>query len=277
MSITVFAFVLLAAALHATWNAVVKGGSDTLLTMAAVTGFAALVSLLVLPFVPPPAAPSWPFIGASTLLQVGYFVLLVRTYRAADLNQTYALMRGTAPLLVAIASAAFLGEPLSPVAWLGIALICAGIFCIAAARQPEQGRGLVLALLNAMVIAAYTMIDGLGVRRAGAPAAYALWLFLLTGIPFIAWAPAARRRIFLDHLSANWRLGLVGGVGTAASYGIALWAMTAAPIAVVAALRETSILFGVAIAGLVLRERLTFARIAGAFIIAAGAAALRLA
>jgi len=277
MSPFVFAAVLLAALLHAGWNAVVKRGSDTLLTTALVAGFAGLVSLAVLPFVPAPAAPSWPFIAASTLCQLLYFVLLARTYRVAELSQAYPLMRGTAPLLVAMASAVFPGEPLSAFAWLGIGLICAGIISMAAGWRATHGAGMRLALVNAVVIAAYTMIDGLGVRRSGAPAGYALWLFALTGGLFILGVLALRPRALREHVSGHWRSGLVGGAGTAASYGIVLWAMTAAPVAIVAALRETSILFATILSAVILKERLTPARIAAACAIVAGAAVLRLA
>jgi drug/metabolite transporter (DMT)-like permease len=277
MTVAVFSIVLLAAALHALWNAVVKGGSDTLMTTVLVTGSAALIAMVSLPFLSLPARPSWPFIAASTVFQIGYFALIARTYGIADMSETYPLMRGTAPLLVAIASVALLGATLAPLAWVGIAVICAGILSMAAGRRARRNKGVVLALLNAVVIAGYTLIDGAGVRRSGAPGAYTLWIFLLTGAPLTLWALAARGEVFLRYIAGNWRLGMVGGFGTAASYGLALWAMTVAPVAVVAALRETSILFGTAISGLLLRERVGPARIAGACIIAAGAVALRLA
>jgi uncharacterized membrane protein len=135
---------------------------------------------------------------------------------------------------------------------------------------------LVLALINAGVIACYTLIDGVGVRKSGAPVAYTLWVFLLTGIPLAAWALVARRAEFCAYVTRHWRLGVIGGVGTVASYGLALWAMTQAPIATVAALRETSILFGVVISAWVLKEHLTRVRIVAACVIAAGAMLLRL-
>jgi drug/metabolite transporter (DMT)-like permease len=147
---------------------------------------------------------------------------------------------------------------------------------MAAPYRPRQGEGVSLALLNAVVIAGYTLIDGAGVRRSGAPAAYTLWIFLLTGAALAAWALLARRQVLRPYITRNWRLGLIGGFGTVTSYGLALWAMTVAPVALVAALRETSILFATAISGFVLKEKLGPARIAGALIIAAGAAALRL-
>jgi drug/metabolite transporter (DMT)-like permease len=278
MPIAVFGMILFAAALHAMWNAVVKGSSDTLLTTVLVTGSAALIALAALPLLPAPAAESWPFIAASAVFQIVYFALVAATYRIADMSQTYPLMRGTAPLLVALASVAWLGEPLTLPAWIGVGVICAGILVMAAdGRRGEDRTGMMLALLNAIVIAGYTVIDGIGVRQSGAPAAYTLWIFLLTGLPLLAWAMLARRRAFAGYAARNWHLGLIGGIGTLASYGLALWAMTKAPIAVVAALRETSILFGAAISALVLKERVSPTRIAAVCVIAGGAAILRMA
>ncbi|AUG05728.1 DMT family transporter [Pseudomonas sp. S09G 359] len=276
MSFDVFAIIMLGAVLHASWNAVVKGGSDKLLTTCMITAFASLLALAVVPFLHGPAPASWPYLGASVVLQVLYFVLVASTYRIADMSQTYPIMRGTAPLLVALVSVLVLLEPLSTLAWLGIAVISLGILSMAAVPSVGQNRGMVLALINACVIAAYTLIDGLGVRKSGAPAVYTLWIFLLTGIPLAAWALATRRAVFREYVTRNWRLGVVGGVGTVASYGLALWAMTHAPIATVSALRETSILFGVLISAWVLKEHLTRVRIVAACLIAAGAILLRL-
>ncbi|MEO8490557.1 EamA family transporter [Pseudomonas sp.] len=276
MSLDVFAIILLGALLHATWNAVVKGGSDKLLTTCTITCVASLIALVTLPFLELPAKESWPFIGASVVLQVVYFVLVASTYRIADMSQTYPIMRGTAPLLVAAVSVCLLSESLSAFAWLGIAVISLGILSMAVAPSTGQRKGVILALINAGVIAGYTLIDGLGVRKSGAPAAYTLWVFLLTGLPLAAWALTTRRAVFCYYVTRNWRLGVVGGAGTIASYGLALWAMTAAPIATVSALRETSILFGVLISALVLKEHLTRVRVAAACIIAAGAMLLRL-
>lgn len=276
MSLDVFAIIMLGAALHATWNAVVKGAGDKLLTTCMIASFASLLALALVPFLELPARESWPFIGASVVFQVVYFVLVASTYRMADMSQTYPIMRGTAPLLVAAVSVGLLSESLSAFAWLGIAVISLGILSMAAAPSTGQRTGMLLALINAGVIAGYTLIDGVGVRKSGTPGAYTLWIFLLTGIPLAAWAFAARRRDFCRYLARHWRPGVVGGVGTVASYGLALWAMTAAPIATVSALRETSILFGVVLSALVLKEPLSRVRVVAACIIASGAMLLRL-
>lgn len=278
MGMSLFVIVLFAAALHAGWNAIVKGGGDTLLTTVLVTACAALLAIAALPFLPAPAPASWPFIAASTVLQIGYYLLVARTYRLADMSLAYPLMRGSAPLLVALLSVVWVGEPLVPGQWFGITVLCVGILSMAgAARRDMNGASALLPLVNAVVIAGYTLIDGVGVRRSAAPAAYALWIFLLTGAVLTVWILVMRGTEFRDYIRRNWRLGLVGGVGTVGSYGIALWAMTIAPVAVVAALRETSILFGTAISAFILHERVGRARVIGVCIIALGAILLRLA
>jgi drug/metabolite transporter (DMT)-like permease len=277
MSLIVFAVVMSAAFLHASWNAIVKAAGDKALTTIMVTASASGLSAMLLPFLTTPAAASWPYAAASALFQIAYFLLVARTYQIADMSQTYPLMRGTAPLIVALVSVFQMGEALSPLAWTGVLGISLGIFSIALGRSYKDRRGIYLALVNAVVIAGYTLIDGAGVRRSGTPAAYTLWVFLLTGLPLTLWASLARRAEFAAYVGRHWRLGIAGGVGATASYGLALWAMTVAPVAIIAALRETSILFGTLIAGLVLKERIGARRLISACIIACGAVILRLA
>jgi drug/metabolite transporter (DMT)-like permease len=278
MAPSVFFAVLLGAALHASWNAIVKGAPDKMMTtvlIAAVSGAAAGVAL---PFLPLPDPASWPFLAASALVQILYFGLVAAAYRAADLSLAYPLMRGSAPVLVALAGAALLGEHLTAAAWAGVGLVTGGVLgmALAGSRAPASRRGVALALVNAAVIAAYTLLDGLGVRRSGAPVAYAMWLFLLNAVPLLLWALAARRARLTAHARRYGAAALVGGFGNLGSYGLALWAMTGAPVAAVAALRETSILFGLAIAALALGERPGPAHLAAAALIALGAVSLRL-
>lgn len=278
MTPLVFAAVLLGAALHATWNAVVKGGPDKLIATVLIAAASGAVALVLLPFLPLPARASWPYIGTSAVVQVVYFALVAGAYRATDMSRAYPLMRGLAPALVATFGAAVLGERLSPAAWAGVALISSGVFGIALAfRGGGSSRGTILATLNAAVIATYTLVDGAGVRLSGSPVAYALWLFLLNALPLVLWGLLVRRRALLAALRRHWRSGILGGLGNLGSYGLALWAMAHAPVAMVAALRETSILFGMAIAGLVLGERIGGVRLACAVLIVGGAACLRLA
>lgn len=277
MSPSVFALVLAAALLHATWNALVKAASDKLLSAVLVTSAAAGIAALLLPFLKAPASASLPFALASAVLQVSYFVLLARAYELIDMSHAYPLMRGTAPLLVAAVTAIYAKEPMSLAAWVGIVVICVGILTIASGDALKSKVGVYLALLNAVVIAGYTLIDGTGVRRSEAPGSYTLLVFLLTGMPLALWALLRRRGSVVPYFKRYWHLGLIGGVGTTLSYGLALWAMTKAPVALVAALRETSILFGALIAFAVLKERVDRKRVVAAIIVAGGAAIIRLA
>ena len=279
MPLSVFVAVLLGAALHATWNAVVKAGGDKLLSTVLVAGGSALIALPFLFLLPSPAPASWPFLAASTVVQVIYFLLVAAAYRATDMSLAYPLMRGTAPALVALAGTFLLGEHIGPLGWAGVALVSGGVLAMAGTGRALGGasrRGALLALLNAGVIATYTLIDGIGIRRAGAPVSYAMWLFVANAAPILAWAISTRGPGLFAYARSNARVGLLGGFGNLGSYGLALWAMTGAPVAVVAALRETSILFGLAIAGLFLGERIGRARLAAAALILVGAMVLRL-
>ncbi|WP_044183987.1 DMT family transporter [Phytobacter massiliensis] len=277
MTITVFCVLLFAALLHASWNAIVKAGSDKLYSAICVSGSAAAMALVMLPFSPQPALASVPFLAASCVLQVIYTVLVAKTYQVSDMSQTYPLMRGTAPLLVALISVVALGDSLSGLAWTGIGVICASILGMAMNGRSRSQRGIVLALVNACFIAGYTLVDGTGVRLAGTALGYTLWTFFLNGFCLLAWAMVVRRREVSRYLVNNWQKGVPGGIGTMGSYGLALWAMTQAPLAVVAALRETSILFGALIACVLLKEKVSGVRIVAACGIAAGAILLRLA
>lgn len=276
----VMAAVLFAALMHASWNALVKSRGDTFLATVLVVAGAGLVGGLALPFLDAPAPASWPFIAASSLVHVIYYALLVETYRGGEMSHAYPLMRGSAPLLVAIANGPLTGERLGSTQWLAVALICGGILAMYAAARASSAAArqtTVFALLTACVIASFTMIDGAGVRRSGAPAAHTIWIFVLSGFGALAWAALRRGSALLPFAQANLSLVLFGGVTTLGSYGIALWAMTRAPVAAIAALRETSILFATAIAALVLRERVGPARLSAVALVACGAIAMRLA
>jgi len=276
MSLAVFCVILFSAALHAVWNAIVKGGSDTLLTTVLVATSGALVGLVALPFLPPIAPDAWRYLAISAVLEIAYYALVAAAYRNADMSSAYPLMRGTPPLLVALVSSLLLGAAISLPGWLGVALISAGLLSLTLRSSKGNGRGVVFAMVNALVIASYTLVDSFGVRASGSPIAYTMWIFVLTGVPLAAWALLGRRD-FLPYARGNWHLGLAGGLGTLISYGLVLWSMTMAPVALVAALRETSILFGTIIAVLVLKEKVTRTRLIAVLIIAAGAAVLKLA
>ena len=256
-----------------------KGGRDTTLDMAIVVAGSSLVVVPLLPFVPLPATVSWPYIGASVVIHIGYYAALVGTYRAGDLSHGYPLMRGVAPLLVAGFGAAMLGE--LPGAWmfLGIVLISGGVICIAfvgGASFLHNRRATAWALTNAALIAGYTLVDGAGVRLAGSTASYCTWMFFLDGFPYVLIIAWLRRGKLLPYARRYWYRGLAGGALSVAAYAIALWAMTRAPIAAVAALRETSVIFAAILGSLVLKEPFGRARLAGAVAVVAGVISLRL-
>ncbi|MYN04651.1 EamA family transporter [Pseudoduganella sp. DS3] len=281
MTPTVVAVVLCGALLHAVWNALVKGGRDPFFGSVLVASGAALLSLPLLPILAQPAAASWPYLAASTVIHFAYYGLLAAAYRHGDMSHAYPLMRGSAPLLVAAASVPLLGEHLSPLQYAAVACISGGILSLWFATTPvaakARGRATAFALLNALVIAVYTLIDGIGARASGAPAAYVMWLHVMSAIGLLAWCALRCPRQLRDYALQHWRIALLGGAGTLGAYGLALWAMTVAPLAAVAALRETSILFAALIAKFFLGERIGRKRALAITAIAAGAVLMRIA
>lgn len=281
MSSAVVGVVLCGALLHASWNAMVKSRPDTFLVTVLVAGAAGVLCAIGLPFLPAPAVASWPYIAASTVVQLAYYALLVAAYRGSDMSRAYPLMRGSAPLLVALASGPLIGETLRFTQWLALACICGGILSLYLGGRASSGAGnrraTMFALLTACMIAAFTLIDGAGVRLAGSSLAYTMWIFMLTGAGLVLWTARSHRGQLLPYARANLPIAVCGGLANLGSYSLALWAMTHAPVAAVAALRETSILFAVAIAALILREPVSKGRIAAVTLVACGAVAMRLA
>jgi drug/metabolite transporter (DMT)-like permease len=271
LSLQVLAVVLFGAFLHASWNMLLKARPDKHVAAAVLYTSSGLIAALALPFLPIPSAASRPYLAASTVLELLYGILLAAAYRIGDLSHAYPLMRGTAPLLVAAASSALLGERLSGRVWFGIALLSCALISLVfegrSRRQPSSATG--LALLNALLIAAYTMIDGVGARLSGHAVSYGLWLFALIGVPWFLWAAVAHRRDGWATIRSGLTIGVVCGACSLASYVVALWAMTRAPIASVAAVRETSIVFGTILGAVVLREQVTWIRASAAGVIAA--------
>jgi drug/metabolite transporter (DMT)-like permease len=277
VSFDVIALVLFGALLHATWNAIIKAGTDKSLDAALVSAGGAVAALPLLPFLPLPASAAWPFIGASAILQFAYFQLVAAAYRAGDIGLVYPLMRGVAPLIIVSTSSFILKETLSGGALIGTMTICAGILTLAFEARKGSRRAIVLALANAAVIATYTYVDGIGARISGNSISYTLWMSLLPPVLLFAWAISQRGvNAVAAHIRYNWWRGLIGGGGSIISYGLALWAMTKAPVAMVAALRETSILFALVISVVVLKERSSIWRYVAGAIIAAGVLVLRL-
>lgn len=281
MTFEVTLAVLLAALLHASWNAMIKSGDDVLLDTAAIVAGAGLLAVPFLFVVPLPAAPSWPYIFGSIGTHLAYYFLMVNAYRTGELSLVYPLMRGVAPLITAVLGIVWLREVPAPISWLGMLLISIGVVALAlrpvgnAPVLAGHGRAVGFALANAAVIAVYTIIDGTGARLAGNPWSYIVWLFVLDAIPFSIYMLATRRRAFVAALGNRRWYGLIGGGLSAGAYAISVWAMTKAPVALVASLRETSVLFATLIGARLLKEHLTLRRWAGVGAVVIGVVALK--
>ena len=283
----IVAAVLLGALLHAGWNALVKSSGDKPLDTALVHGMGALVAVPLLAFVGLPGSAGLPYIAASLVIHVGYYVALAGAYQHGELGLTYPIMRGFAPLLVALGSGALLGETPSAAAWAGVLAITLGVSLVGLAHPGEalhHRKALAYAFANAAIIALYTVVDGRGVRAevpaGGNALRYVMLLFVLDGIAYpllVGWQRGrAGRAAILAYARRRWPLAMLGGAASIGSYAIALWAMTRAPVASVAALRETSVLFAALLGTLLLKERFGLQRALGTAVIVAGVMALRI-
>lgn len=279
LSLGVTLAVLAGALLHAGWNAMLKSSADKQLDTVAISVGAGLAGLAVAPFLPAPSLASLPWLAASSLLHILYFVLLAGAYRWGDMSFTYPIMRGGGPAVVALAGVPLFGEVLDAAQTAGVVLICGGVvsFAIVRTRDPLAfRRALGFALGNAAVIATYTLLDARGARVSGSPVAYAMWFFAANGVVLYLYGGLRRGAEVPRYLLANGRRMAVGAVCTTGSYAIALWAMTRAPVALVACLRETSVIFVALIGALFLRERFTLRRGFATLCVLAGLLALRL-
>ncbi|MFZ9544472.1 MAG: EamA family transporter, partial [Hylemonella sp.] len=253
-------------------------GDKVFSTLAVVLG-AGLLALPLLAVLPLPATDSQPYVLASGVLHLVYFSLVALSYRHAELSVAYPIMRGAAPALAAIAALLFLGETTTTLGWLGVALISLGALSLAVAAwriSPMHAGGLVFALGNAGVIAAYTVVDGQGARLSGNALSYTGWTFVLTAILLLLTTRLMRGQQLWGALRPMWRTAVLGGAGTLGAYSMVLWAMGHAPIAAVAALRESSIVFAAIIGVVFLRERLGHARLAAIAMVCAGAVCIKL-
>ena len=274
-----FVAVLLAALMHAGWNAIVKLGLDrfsSILLLALAQG--ALAALLI-PVFPLPARGSWPWIGAAAFLHTGYKLFLIRAYAHGDLGQVYPIARGTAPLIVAVAGFLFLGEALDLSGAASVALIGLGVVAMAlrgGALPGAAGPAIPWALGTAGFTAAYTLSDAVGARLSGTASGYAMWLFAVDGLAMTAFALATRGPGAFRVLRPEWKLGTLAGALSLGSYWVAIWAFTRAPVGLVSALRETSVLWALLIGAVFLGERVGPWRWLAAALILCGVALLRL-
>jgi drug/metabolite transporter (DMT)-like permease len=283
VSLLVFLAVLFAAACHAGWNASIKRTLDPLATTVLIAIGAGLVALPGIPFAGWPQLAAWPWLIASIVIHLFYFAGLIESYRAGDMGQVYPIARGAAPLMTATMTTIFVGERLGAFGWGGILLLAAGVLLLSLRGGRDLAkldrRAVGFALFTAVSICAYSVVDGIGARAAGPGLAPAYSLVLFVGIApvVVAYAIARRGMAVFPAMAPHWKIGLGGGALAVISYSIAIWAMTKAPIAIVAALRETSVLFGAIIAVAVLKEPLRPARIVAALMIVFGLLSLRLA
>jgi drug/metabolite transporter (DMT)-like permease len=280
MTTFVFVIVLFAALCHASWNALIKVARDPLSTTTLILCGATVFAIAAIPFVPLPAAPSWPYLVASSFIHLLYFGSLAEAYRTGDLGQVYPIARGAAPLMTAAAGTLIVGEHLNVLAWGGIVALALGVLLLSLRGGRDfaklDKRAVGFALFTAVTICTYTIVDGVGARLSGHSVSYVLWGFIGICICLLPYALYRNGRTLLSDALQFWPRGLAGGALQVVSYGVALWAMTLAPIAIIASLRETSVLFAALIAVVVLREPFRAVRVAAAVLIVAGLIAIRL-
>lgn len=278
MTPTLMLWVLLAAALHATWNLFVKGHQDPSVSMTAVVLGHMPIAAALLVWVPLPHLTAWPYLVAGTLLHLVYQITLMAAYRWGDLSHVYPLARGTAPLVVTLVSVTWLHKALSPLELLAIALIVVGLFSqIRFRRDAAAYKAVLLSLFTGLVIAGYTLIDGLGARVAGTGPGFYAVLALANGLLMAFWMAWQKPGLVGQVVRRHWGLALRGGTASFAAYALVIWAYTQAPIALVAALRETSVLFAVLLGMVFLRERPRPAAMLAAALMVMGLMLLRMA
>ena len=280
MTTTVFIAVICAAMLHAVWNALVKGGADKHLSMTAVVLGHAPFGALALAFAPTPDMASLPYLAGGIALHVGYQLFLLASYRAGDLTQVYPIARGSAPLIVAAISMLFLGVQLNRTEQFAVFAIGAGIMSLGLVRQRDglrNARAGALALATGCFIAGYSLVDGLGARTAGTAVGFYGWLTLGNAIVFAAMMAIRRPDVFRGLVLRGKRLFFIGGGASFAAYALVIWAFTQAPIALVTALREVSIVFALLIGVFFLKERLDLAKVFSTIVTLIGVALLRFA
>lgn len=279
MDLLTFSAVLAGALMHASWNAVIKVGLDRFSSILLLAFVQSVIAIVLLPFFAQPVAASWPWLVASAALHTGYKLFLIRAYGHGDLAQIYPIARGTAPLVVAILGLFFFGESLTPAKSAAVAAIGGGVILLAWQGRGVAGlsrTGLAYALGTAVFTASYTLVDGYGARLSETASGFTLWMFVLDGMGMATFAALARGRAGFVRLLPALGPGLAAGVLSLGSYWIAIWAFTRAPIAAVAALRESSVLFALLIAVLFVGEKVTALRAAAASLIVAGILLLRL-
>ncbi len=274
MSASLAAIVLLSAFLHAFWNALLHSGRDRLWTMTIMSMAMGAVAIVAIPFLPIPERASWPYIVTSGFLEVGYNLFLIQAYRYGDLGQAYPIARGSSPVLVAVGAMALAGELLSPLSALGVLLVSTGVIALAFKGRQLNIPSTAMALATGCFIAAYTVVDGIGVRLAGNSFAYTAWMVVFWTLPMPVILVAVRGRDAFQAPAREVAKAASGGIVALIAYGTIIWALKFGEMGPIAALRETSVVFAALIGRVFLNEKLTFFSVAACIVIAVGAACL---
>lgn len=280
MSLEVFLAVLLAAAMHAGWNAIIKGGGDPFVSVTHVSLFSGSIALCSLPFVPVPQPGVWKWLAASAIIHTVYRFMIIGAYRTGDMAQVYPIMRGAAPMLTAVGTALLVGEVISLTGFIAVGCLSLGVFLMSIKGSRAGGlnkTAVAFALCSAVTTCGYSLTDGIGARANGSGPGFAIWMFVGNAITMQAIALLLKGPAVYATLRKNVLTSFGGGLMSMSAYFIVIWGMTKAPIALVAALRETSVLFGAILAVVILKEPLTGWRVIASLLVLAGMALLRVA
>ncbi|MDN0118987.1 DMT family transporter [Yersinia frederiksenii] len=274
MSSEIFLAVLGAALLHASWNALVKFGSNRFVAISLMAIFSGVISLIGVFFVGLPSLSALPWLLLSVVFHTGYCLFLSKAYEQAEFGQIYPIARGVAPLLSALLSWLILSEIPRTVALLGAVVLVSGVIMMTFDGRRGANklniRAIIYALITATFTACYTLSDGAGSRASIEPLSYILWLFMFNGLTMFALLWIMHRKVVFREIRQHWRHGLIGGAMQLLAYGIVIWAMKSTPIALVAALRETSVLFAMVISIWMLKEKPSMLRLIASAVIMAG-------
>jgi drug/metabolite transporter (DMT)-like permease len=276
LSLSVTLAVLAAALTHATWNAIAHGIKDQTLAFALIGVGGIVVAIPLVIFAAAPRSDCWPYLAASIVIHVFYNLLLMRCYRLGEFGQVYPLARGTSPLVVTILAAIFVHEHLALPQIAGVLVVSGGLAALVVAGRRPSRAAFLAAIGTGLTIAAYTTVDGVGVRLSHSPIGYIGWLMLLESLGVPMFALIRRRDVLLKQRPRILLSGLAAGALSVLAYGLVLWAQTRGALAPIAALRETSVIFGAIIATLVFREPFGRTRIAATILVAAGIVILNL-
>lgn len=266
MTVEVLLLVLLAALVHATWNTWLKVSGDRLIAMSLMGSGWALFAACWLPFLDAPGPAAWPYLSASVLMHLAYSLVLVPAYRLVDLSVAYPMIRGTAPVTVTLVSMLALGEAVGPLGVLAVLLVTGGVVALGWSGGTGSYRALLFGVLGGALLAAYTLLDGVGVRLSGSIHGYAAWLFFLTGFPLLGVGLVAHRRNFVALARPVALRGLLAGITASMAFWIVIWALSRAPLGLVAAARETSVVFVALGSGALLREKVSWIAIGAVFV-----------